>query len=241
MRVGEIESSALTRGGLRLTASYFLPRDVAAAQALDRSNYETEPLADLCKPDGIFRGPIFKRIPAQDARFGRPYVKPSQLERLNVGIDKYLSHLHGDLLDELALEHGMILVTCSGKSLGKVIFARADLDGLVASHDLIRVCPDPDRIHPGYLFAYMSSRIGKVVIRRQIYGTSVVHIGPELLFDLPIIRLGDDRERAIGDAVLKAQAAISAGLREIASAKAELQQDLGLGGEDSDFPEDEGE
>lgn len=228
MRIGAVDSSALVGGGRRMTASYFLPRDLEAATALDQASEPRQPLHELCRPGGIFRGPIFKRIPAAGPDYGRPYVKPSQLERLHVGIEKYLSKLHGDLLDVLALREGMILVTCSGKSLGKVIFAREDLDGLVASHDLIRVCPDPDLIHPGYLYAYLSSRIGKVAIRRQIYGTSVVHVEPEHLFDLPVLRLPPSVESRIGEETLEGQREISRGLGRLTRAHSKLQESLGI-------------
>ena len=146
MRLGHVGDIQLASGGKRLTASYYLPEDLEAARLLDRSSCTRDPLHRLCKPGGIFRGPIFRRIPAEDETHGRPYVKPSQLERVDVGIDRYLSLLHGELLDQLALHEGMILVTCSGKSLGKVLFARPDLNGLVASHDLIRIRPDALRL-----------------------------------------------------------------------------------------------
>jgi len=214
MRHGHVGGIQLATGGRRLTASYFLPEDLEAARLLDSSPCRRDQLSDLCRPDGIFRGPIFRRIPASDETFGRPYVKPSQLERVDIGVNRYLSLLHGELLEHLALEEGMILVTCSGKSLGKVLFARADLQGLVASHDLIRVAPDAERVHPGYLLAYLASPIGRVVIRRQIYGTSVVHVEPEHLFDLPVLRLDRTTENRIGEAVMRAQGEISVGIRE---------------------------
>jgi len=223
MRTGDATFRVVNgQSGRRLTASFFLPRDVAAAPALASSTLPRTSLEQLCVPGGIFKGGIFKRIMAKDGQHGRPYVMPSQLERVDVGVSRYLSNLHGELLDQLALTERMILVTRSGKTLGKVLFARRDLDGLVASDDLIRVVANPTAVHPGYLFAYLASPIGQVVIHRQIYGTSVVHIEPEHLFDLPVLRLGSDRENSIGESVLQAQASIARGVQELASTKALL-------------------
>lgn len=231
MRSGAVSATNLNAAGRRLTGNFYLPADIGAAEVLSRQDLEVDDLADLCIPDGIYRGPIFKRIPAQGAANGRPYVAPAQLERLDIGVDRYLSKLHGDLLETLALRPGMICVSCSGMSLGKVIFVRSDMDGLVASHDLIRIRPDTQRIHPGYLFAYLSSRVGKLAIRRQIYGSSIRHIEPHHLFGLPVLRLGPESELQIGESILTAQQAISEGLTQIAAAQGRVHEDLGVSSE----------
>ena len=60
-----------------------------------------------------------------------------------------LSKRLGHILDELTLREGMILVTCSGMNLGLRLFGLAGgMDGLVASHDLIRIEVDAAKIPP---------------------------------------------------------------------------------------------
>jgi hypothetical protein len=108
MRTGAIPSTTVLRPGLRLTGSFYLPRDLGAAEALEKAG-RAVPLRSLCVPDGIYRGPIFRRIPAKSAAYGRPYVAPAQLERVDIGVNRFLSTLHGELLDELALRSGMLL------------------------------------------------------------------------------------------------------------------------------------
>ncbi len=240
MRTGAISSKTVLRPGLRLTGSFYLPRDLAAAEALEKAARNVVAMRSVCKPEGIFRGPIFRRIPAHSAAHGRPYVAPAQLERIDVGVNRFLSNLHGDLLDELALRSGMLLVTCSGMSLGKVLWARDDMDGLVASHDLIRIVPDPKEIHPGYLFAYLSSRIGRLAIRRQIYGTSIKHIEPSHLFELPVVRLERKKENEIGESVVKAEAAISTGITALRQQRDRLHGLMGLSSAD-EVDDDEAE
>lgn len=240
MRTGAVDSDRLHDGAKRLTGSYYLPADLPAAAAFDRLGVRTDVLQKLCVPDGIFRGPIFRRIPASAAS-GRPYVAPAQLERLDVGVNRYLSPLHGDLLDTLSLREGMIVVTCSGMSLGKVIWVRPDLDGLVASHDLIRIVSNPKKVHQGYLFAFLASRAGRLAIRRQIYGGSIKHIEPHHLFDLPIIRLDDAVEEEIGKQVLKAQRAIATGVLGLSEARRDLEKSLGIVGAETTEDGDEWE
>lgn len=84
----------------------------------------------------------------------------------------------------------MILVTCSGMNLGRAVWTRADMAGLVASHDLIRIAPDTSSVLPGYLFAFVSSRYGHAYIRKQIYGGNIKHVEPDHLAKLPVPRLG---------------------------------------------------
>jgi len=109
----------------------------------------------------------------------------------------YLSRKHGRLLDTLRLREGMILVTCSGMNLGKAVWARAELSGLIGSHDLIRIEPDPAAAPPGYLFAFLASRHGHALIRKQIYGGHIKHIEPEHIASLPVPRLGAKTEQEI--------------------------------------------
>jgi hypothetical protein len=73
------------------------------------------------------------------------------------------------------------------------------------SHDLVRVSPKRDRIHPGYLFAAMGHpKLGRPLLLRYAYGTSIPHLDPADVSSFPIVRLGDELEREIGELVWRA-------------------------------------
>lgn len=194
MRTGGISSSDIRAEGARLTGAYHLSEDQVAVATMRQSHVPTVRLGTLVAGRGIFRGPIFSRRFVEDPAFGVPYVSAKDLVMADVRPSGYLARSHGDLLDDLRLREGMILITCSGMNLGRAIWTRRDLDGLVASHDLIRVCPDATSIPPGYLHGFLSSRYGHAFIRKQIYGGNIKHIEPHHIAGIPVPRLDDKVE-----------------------------------------------
>ena len=91
-------------------------------------------------------------------------------------------------------------------NLGRAIWTRSDLSGLVASHDLIRICPDAGKAPPGFLYAFLACRYGHSQIRRQIYGGHIKHVEPHHIADLLVPRLGHELERRVHELVEEAAA-----------------------------------
>jgi type I restriction enzyme S subunit len=199
--------------GCRLTAGYHLTEDQESIRELASIRRKTK-VVDLSKGRGVFRGSIFRRMFAAGPEFGQPYVSASDLVQLDIRPDGWLSASHGKLLDELRLRDGMILVTCSGMNLGRAIWGWPGISGLCASHDLIRIEPDAEKVPPGYLFAFLASRYGRVSIRRQIYGGNIKHVEPHHVSGISVPRLSAQLEDAAHRAVLE-----SARLRGLAVAE----------------------
>lgn len=192
MRAGVIHICDVVAEGHRLTGSFHVSEDQHALASLRRVNVPKPRVADLVRGRGVFRGPIFARHFVESG--GEPYMPPSNILNADARPAGYLSLRHGKLLENLRLHAGMILVTCSGMNLGSVIWADHRLDGVVASHDLIRIEPDPAAVPPGFLFAFLASRHGHTLIRKQIYGGHIKHIEPEHVANLQVPRLGHSIE-----------------------------------------------
>jgi type I restriction enzyme S subunit len=75
-------------------------------------------------------------------------------------------------------------------------YVRQDMDGLACSEDVLRVVPDTDRIQPGSLYAFLSSRFGVPLVVSGTYGAIIQHIEPQHIADLPVPRLGEIEIRA---------------------------------------------
>src|SRR5690349_4359345 len=147
MRVGSVESRDVVAHGARLNGGFHLAEDQQAWRALSAIPTKRKTrIEDVCHDRGVFRGPIFTRTFCTDPTLGRPYVSPAELERAEIRSDRYLAASHGELLAELELRRGMILVTCSGMSLGRAIMVRESMEGLCASHDLIRIEADANKV-----------------------------------------------------------------------------------------------
>lgn len=227
MRVASVSSAELFAGELRLGPDFYVASDQAALDVVTAFG-KADALSSLCLPHGLYRGPIFRRVFAADPAFGRPYVTATDLEQAEVRPVVYLSRIHGDLLDRLALQPDRVVVSCSGVNLGKAFYVRPDMDGLVASHDLIRIDVDPDRVKPGYLFAFLDSRFGRSALRQSIHGGSVRHIEPEDLAEIRVPRLDPRIETNIDAQVFQASRLLSAHVEHLDQATRRLEAAAGL-------------
>jgi hypothetical protein len=73
------------------------------------------------------------------------------------------------------------------------------------SHDIIRIIPSTDKIRPGYLYCALGHPVlGRYLVNRLCYGTSIPHIEPSDLSDLPVVRLPSSIETEIADRMERA-------------------------------------
>jgi type I restriction enzyme S subunit len=96
-------------------------------------------------------------------------------------------------LSYLRLEEGMTLISCSG-TIGRMVYVRSDMAGMWSSQHIMKVVPDPDRIPPGYLYAFLSSKFGGPLVVGGTYGAIIQHIEPHHIANLPVPRLGEQVE-----------------------------------------------
>lgn len=233
MRVGRVESADIASAGWRLTGGFYLSEDERAARALRKLRRKSDRLITLVSGRGIFRGPIFKRQYVEDPALGLPYVSPNDLDRVFVEPSGYLSRkLPADLLETLELHERYTLVTCSGMSLGKALLVREDMNGLIASHDLIRIEASEEKVPSGYLYAFLAGRHGRASIRKQTYGGSVKHIEPEHLFDLGIPRINDTLEQETHRLIETFSKGVAHYVAEMRSATADVLEHCGISSPD---------
>ncbi|AUX39744.1 uncharacterized protein SOCE26_011390 [Sorangium cellulosum] len=229
MRVGSVNARDVIAEGARLNGGFHLAEDQQAWRVLSAipSKKKTRVEA-LCRDRGVFRGPIFTRTFCTDPKLGRSYVSPAELERAEIHSDRYLAASHGELLSELELRRGMVLVTCSGMSLGRAIMVRGSMNGFCASHDLIRIEANPEKIPLGYLYAFLRSRHGYVAMRRQIYGGNIKHIEPQHVAAVAVPRIGDAFERQVGKEIDESTKLLDSYERTVAEATRVLFESVGL-------------
>ncbi len=228
MRTNGVSIQDVIADGYRLTGAFHLSEDELAFRALRAHEDRSSPLLEVTTGRRVFRGPIFARRYVEDPAQGVPYVSANDLDRVFVEPAGYLSRGLGGLLEDLTLHEGMVLITCSGMSLGKALWTRRDMAGLVASHDLIRVEVDSKKIPPGYLYVFLASRFGRVAIRRQTYGGSVKHIEPQHLYRLPVPRLGSDTEKRIHELAMSSSARVTRHVGLMREASSTLLSRVGI-------------
>ena len=147
-------------------------------------------------------------------RFARTYVEEGQgtlffggkqINELEPSVKKYLSlALHNKRIEnELKLQENMVLITRSG-TIGRVNIVPHHWENWIINEHVIRVKPKNTDI-AGYLYCWLNSDYGKVLIERYTYGSVVNEIDTNHVcnIDIPIIK-SHEILRQINNLILQA-------------------------------------
>ena len=107
-------------------------------------------------------------------------------------------------------------------------YVRPDMAGMWSSQHIMKVVPNPDRIPPGYLYAFLSSRYGVPLVVSGTYGAIIQHIEPEHIADLPVPRFDSSFEGAVAEKVDAASHARAQAVELLREAAGRLHRTLGL-------------
>ena len=182
------------KAGNRFEASVF-SIDAKNAKALIQSlNLEKAPLFGKGGLVDAYHCPRFKR-PYVD-RSGTPFFQPSQITETLPKPARYLSKSAGDF-EHLKVHKGQILLTCSG-TIGKLGLVTDHLNKAVFSHDMIRLTPKSNTMM-GYIYTFLNSDVGQLLLTTSNYGAVIQHIEPEHLEEIEIPLPEDKVIQEIGE------------------------------------------
>lgn len=195
MKTKSIPSSWANFNDLRLDSKPYLSGAFEARILLNKLSVSKSPLYTLTKGGkaGIFNGPRFARSYVRDPKYGVPFLGSTDILFADLSNLPFLSTKQVKRLPGLTLEEKWTLITCSG-TIGKMVFSRPDMKGMAGSQHFMRVVPDTNKVLPGYLYAYLSSKFGIPQIISGTYGAIIQHIEPSHIADLPVPRLGTIEE-----------------------------------------------
>jgi hypothetical protein len=212
MKTNTVRSSWFNAFGYRLDCQPYLAGSLEARVVLEGLSRKREPLHSLTTgyAGGIYNGPQFRRVYVESRRFGVPFLGSSAMLRTDLSSLPLLSkrEAFSKQLSHLELGPGITLISCSG-TVGNTIYSRADMKGMWSSQDTLKVVADREKIQPGYLYAFLSSKYGIPLVVSGTYGAIIQHIEPEHIARLPVPRLPSDIEEKIGDLVEDAYANLS--------------------------------
>ena len=176
-------SDVISRGK-RLEASVF---DVEAKQARERivkGKYGSVPLyGDNGLINNAFYPGRFKRIYC-DKQNGVGFYLPSQMTDIYPKPEKHISRLTKCDIAELRLKPKTLLLTRSG-TIGTISYVSKTIENCVFSDDVIRVTFKED-CDLGYVYAFLKSRIGNLILQTNGYGSVITHLEPEHLEEMRI-------------------------------------------------------
>lgn len=216
--------SEVRERGLRLEAAVYDVESRAARNSVINGTFGWKPLAG---PDGFADACVFGRFRRIWVdRGGTPIFQPSAVPELDPEPDGFLSPKTPTDLDALRVHAGQILLTCSG-TVGKAGLVSKTLDGQVFSHDLLRItCHDPE--DAGFVYAFLKSRAGQLLLCGNQYGAVITHIEPEHLASLPVPDAPPATKARIHEAVAKSYALRDESNDLLHKATALLQEALNL-------------
>ena len=220
-----VRASWLTEQGRRLDPGPFVS-DAYQARKFVESLPNVEPLSAVT--ERIFHPGIFRRQWTTDPEHGVPFLGSAAIFQADLSNLPFLTTVASRKSTNFALKPGWALITRSGMTAGRVTYSRLEMDGFSCSEDVMRVVPNTQKIPAGYLYTFLASDRGRAMIRGGIYGTSVKHIEPEHIADLPLPRLHPETESKIDDLIQQAMKRRSQFHEAITNSTIDLFRSAGL-------------
>lgn len=229
MKTKSVPSSWMERDGRRLDCNPYMSGALEAKVLLKSMQARKDKLQTLTKYgiSGIFHAGRIKRIWVHSAEQGRPFLSSTDILQAQLANLPFISNKAVAENPRLILHAGWTLITRSG-TIGRTAYTRPDMEEYACSEDVLRVVPDAEKIPPGYLYAYLSSKFGVPLIVGGTYGAIIQHIEPEHIADLPVPRLGKRVEEKTNELVRDAARLRSEASTELASIQMTILDVLGL-------------
>ncbi|MBU2652459.1 MAG: restriction endonuclease subunit S [Bacteroidetes bacterium] len=223
-----VTSHWLRKQGCRFDCKPFLSGAVEARILLEKLKVRKEPLqkVTLGGLDGIYHAGREGRTWVDDPEYGIPFLGSSDILNADLSHLPLLSKRQVLKNPKFTIRKDWTLITRSG-TVGRMVYSREDMDGMACSEHVMRVVPDPEKIPPGYLYAFLSSRFGVPLVVSGTYGAIIQHIEPEHIANLPVPRLGKGEEEDIHNRVLKSAVLRSKAARQRADILREMEKLIG--------------
>ena len=166
----------------RLEASVFKVEAKQARELVEKSKYDLQAINGQNGFLTAYHRPRFRRIFLEKSEYG--IFQPSQITEIKPKPDSYISELTDVNIEKLRVHKNQILLTCSG-TIGNITYVSKTLDNQIFSHDLIRMTTHTET-DSGYIYAFLKTNIGQLLIKTNNYGSVISHIEPKHLENILI-------------------------------------------------------
>lgn len=192
-------------GEFALTAWTYNPVTGRISEQVRAGDYR--PLGELVLPRGIYYGHQFKRLDADPSRGIRLLSQAQVFQDQPQG--RWISTRSVPDYREYMVGDGIILVAAQGtmgegELFGHCQFSRRNFENRMITQHILRVAPNPERVNPGYLFAFLSSEYGFQLLRSTACGTKLLGFILGLVERIPIPLARREIQDEIGGMVYKA-------------------------------------
>lgn len=188
----------------RLDASYHIPAAAAVVEHMKKYAGEVTTIGDRRISKNIILAGVFKRTYVGE-KYGYPFLGGKEITQLSPETEKYLSKtIHKTRYEkELKVAENTILVSDRG-TVGTVALVPKHWDGCAVSQNVLKIIPASDEI-AGYIYIYLNSDYGKMLVGRQTYGAVVDMIDNHSLasVEIPVLK-SEEVQRKINMLALEA-------------------------------------
>lgn len=197
-------SVKLSKMAGRADASYHVPIVKAIVDILKKNAAEVTTVGDKRISKSIILAGVFKRTYVEE-EYGYPFLGGKEITQLNPKTEKFLSKkIHKARYEkELKVTEATILVTDRG-TIGTVALVPKHWNDYAVSQNVLKVVPASVDI-AGYIYIFFNSEYGKILLKRQIYGSVVDMIDNHSLemVEFPLLK-DKDIQKKINDLALEA-------------------------------------
>jgi hypothetical protein len=208
-------------GRRRLEANYHAPRVGAILQRIRQIGL-TDAVGEVSKR--VWWMNRFKRVLGDG---GIPFLSANELFSINPTVLKRILVDPAQPQDDFKVQAGWIVMARSGQVYGlngSAMLTTEEHERQFLSDDLIRIIPDRNKIRAGFLLTALTHpTLGRPLVTRAAYGTSIPHLDPFDISAVPVVRFDATVENAIADCAESSAAARA----EADALERELSEDAG--------------
>ncbi|MDB5469762.1 MAG: hypothetical protein JWR84_1322 [Caulobacter sp.] len=189
-----VKLSELANRRRRFEGAYHSPRVRAVLRSISRS----DSLGEIV--DRVWWPNRFKRIYGD---VGTPYMSADDVFTTNPYYQKKIIVEGKSDLEEFQIQENWIVMARSGQTYGLNGSAKILTEfhkGFFLSDDLIRIAPQAEGARAGFLLTALTHPVlGRPLVIREAYGTSIPHLDPSDVAAIKIARFGEATENGIAD------------------------------------------
>lgn len=199
MKTGIIQNRAFSNIGVRLDSKFHLSDGVLSRNKVMKAPYLIKTVGDVSSD--IFYGNRAKRIYIKDTNRGIPFISSSDMLKSDLNGVKYISKKYSISRSSILLKKNWILISRSG-TIANTIYTNKLFENKAGSEHIIRVVPN-NRIYSGFLFSYLSSKIGYTLLSQGTFGAVIQHIEPEHVANIPVPIFPESKQHEIHNLIIE--------------------------------------
>ena len=201
LRYGSVSIAQMVNNGHRYDASAYNIEAMNALRKVKRNKHGfVYLLGDDSLIDNAYYPGRYKRIYNENGT-GEPFYLPSQLEEIYPKPAKYISPLTAVSLQNDRIKANTLLLSRSG-TIGKCTISSKTTINKLFSDDVIRVS-FKDNTDLGYVYAFLNTETGLLILQSNNYGAVIDHIEPEHLANVPIPNAPKELKEAIHNLIVE--------------------------------------